>query len=254
MSATSRIALPLLLVLLIATLPAARGADPPRLLYLGGQSQAVQPLPKAPVYVRKGTWHESMAASLAATFGSAAEPDRARQPGRFHPAIVRLAADQRPVQLELCLEGVERLCFATLGRLPEDGAAFFLRPTLFDRQGRSVELTLDSPMLVGRPAKAGAKPVELTIDGAVCRGLQLMPGEVVFRLDGQYERLEVSVASPAQAGLPPYAAVDCRPLFGRATECRQVREALWELVARDFRDRQSQIEMEMEQRDGIWND
>jgi len=37
----------------------------------------------------------------------------------------------------------------------------------------------------------------------------------------------------------------------RATECRQ---ALWDLVARDFRDRQSQIEMEMERRDGVWSE
>ena len=37
----------------------------------------------------------------------------------------------------------------------------------------------------------------------------------------------------------------------RASERRRVAEALWDLVARDFRDRQSQIEMEMEQRDGI---
>ena len=33
-----------------------------------------------------------------------------------------------------------------------------------------------------------------------------------------------------------------------------MQEALWDLVARDFRDRQSQIEMEMERRDGIWNE
>ena len=40
----------------------------------------------------------------------------------------------------------------------------------------------------------------------------------------------------------------------RASEFRRVREPLWDLVARDFRDRQSQIEMEMERRDGIWNE
>ncbi len=39
---------------------------------------------------------------------------------------------------------------------------------------------------------------------------------------------------------------------GRAAEFRQIREALWGLVAWDFRDQQSQIEMEMERRDGIW--
>jgi len=37
----------------------------------------------------------------------------------------------------------------------------------------------------------------------------------------------------------------------RASERRRVQEALWDLVARDFRDRQSQIEMETERRDGI---
>ncbi len=80
------------------------------------------------------------------------------------------------------------------------------------------------------------------------------PGEIGFQLDGKYERLEVFVYYQPETGLPPHAAVDCRPIVARASECRRVREALWDLVARDFRDRQSQIEMEMERRDGIWNE
>ena len=44
------------------------------------------------------------------------------------------------------------------------------------------------------------------------------------------------------------------PIVARAAEYQQTQEALWDRVARDFRDRQSQIEMEMERRDGIWND
>jgi len=44
------------------------------------------------------------------------------------------------------------------------------------------------------------------------------------------------------------------PTADRSSEDRQVSETLWDRVARDFRDRQSQIEMEMERRDGRWGE
>ena len=44
------------------------------------------------------------------------------------------------------------------------------------------------------------------------------------------------------------------PERDHASKYRRVREALWNLVARHFRDRQSQIEMEMERSDGIWKE
>jgi len=159
-----------------------------------------------------------------------------------------------------CLTGVDRqevdgLYFATLGRpAVGEGSAHFLSPRLFDKQGNSVGLELDGPMAEGKVDARAGWVTELTIDGTTHRGFAISPGEVGFKLDGKYERLEVFVCYRPERGLPPYAAVDCRPVFAGAMECRQVREALWDLVARDFRDRQSQIEMEMERRDGIWNE
>ena len=49
-----------------------------------------------------------------------------------------------------------------------------------------------------------------------------------------------------QAALGPAAAP--------GSERAQLWSALWDRVARDFRDRQSQIEMELERRDGIWTE
>ena len=240
----------------------ASGAEPPRVLYLGTnrylerERQRPEPSKMAPVYVKKDTWHQSMLASLEATFGPAVERDRAAAgPSGFRPAIVRLTADAQPVRLEFRVDGLERLYFATLGRLPENGSAHFLNPRLFDKRGDSIELKLDGPMVEGKVNTAVAGASELKIDGTTHRGFALSPGEVSFKLDGKYERLEVFVHYQRQArGLPPHAAVDCRPIVARATECRWVREELWDQVAGDFRDRQSQIEMEMERRDGISSD
>ena len=209
----------------------------------------------APVYVKKDTWQQSVLASLDASFGPTVENDRAAGPNGFRPATVRLTADSQPVRLEFRVDGLQRLYFATLGRLPENGSAHFLSPRLFDKQGNSIALKLDGTMVEGKVNTRVARATELKIGGTTHRGFALSPGEVGFRLDGKYERLEVFVHYVrAMRGLPPHAAVDCRPIVARASECRQVREALWDLVARDFRDRRSQIEMEMERRDGIWND
>jgi len=232
------------------------GAEPPKVLYLGINRTLQKPMPKelAQAYVKKSTWHETMRASLEATFGSTAEKDRAGEPNEFRPEIVRLAADAQPVRLEFRVDGLERLYFATLGRQPESGSAHFLSPRLFDKQGNSTELALDGGMLEGKVNPHAHRAMELGIDGTTHRGFALSPGEVCFKLDGKYERLEVLVYYRRERGLPPHAAVDCRPIVARAFECRRLQEALWELVAQDFRDRQSQIEMEMERRDAIWSE
>jgi len=253
-----RITITPLLLSLAVLCPSASRAEPPKALYLGINKEFHRPNPptEALSYVGKGTWHESMLASLEGTFGSTVEKDRAAaEPGGFRPAIVRLTADAQPTRMEFRIDRLERLYFATLGRLPESGSAHFLGPRLFDREGNSVELKLDSAMAEGKVDAAAARATELKIGGATHRGFALAAGkEVAFKLDGEYERLEVLVHYKPERGLPPHAAVDWRPIVARASEYRRVREALWDLVARDFRDRQSQIEMEMERRDGIWNE
>jgi len=249
---------PLVVLSLIMLCSPRSRAEPPRVLYLGVNREFQRPNPptEALVYVKKDTWHQSMLASLEATFGSTVEKDRAAEPGEFRPAMVRLTAGAQPERLEFRVDGLERLYFATLGRLPENGSAHFLSPRLFDKQGNSVELELDGAMAEGKVDAPAARTTALEIDGATHRGFALVPGEVAFKLDGKYERLEVFVyyKPSSSKGLPPHAAVDSRPTVARAAECRRVREAIWDLVAGDFRDRQSQIEMEMERRDGIWNE
>jgi hypothetical protein len=232
-----------------------RGGEPPRLLYLRGLQPGTRPPKTAPVYIKKDTWHESMRASLQATFGPAKGTDPVGVPSGFRPATVRLTADGQPVRLEFHVGGLERLYFATLGRpVVGEGSAHFLSPRLVDKQGHAVELKLDGTMVEGQGDTRPGRATELKINGTTHRGFVLAPGEVSFKLNGKYERLEVLVCYQPERGLPPYAAVDCRPIFARAMECRQVRELLWDQVARDFRDRQAQIEMEMERRDGVWNE
>ena len=248
---------PFVLLSLASIFSGASRAEPPRVIYLGTnqvlktERQKHDPSKAAPVYVKKNSWHESMGASLEATFSSMVEENSAAEPSEFCPAIVRLTEDRQPERLEFRVDGLERLYFATLGRLPVAGRAHFLDARLFDKEGTSIELKLDGPMVEGDAGVGGAS--ELNIDGATHRGFALSPGEVCFKLDGKYDRLEVFVHYNQEArGLPPYAAVDCRPIFARAMECRRLQEPLWELLAGDFRDRQSQIEMEMERRDGVW--
>ena len=57
----------------------AGGAEPPKRLYLAINKSLQRPEPPkvAPVYIKKDTWHETMRASLEASFGSTAEKDRA---------------------------------------------------------------------------------------------------------------------------------------------------------------------------------
>ncbi len=227
-------------LLSLAILPwPAVGAEPPKLLYLNQNSQLERPKPSPktmPVYVRKDTWHATMRASLEATFGPAVKTDRTAAHGDFQPAIIRLTADAKPVRLEFRIDGFEQLYFATLGRQPESGSAHFLSPRLFDKQGHSVELQLDSTMVQGRIDPRAQRAAELKIDGTTHRGFALTPGEVGFKLDGKYERLEVFVYYQREKGLPPQAAVDCRPIVARASECRLIHEMLFDLVAGDFRD------------------
>ncbi len=238
----------------------ASGAEPPRLIYLGFQEnylaaqQNPQPLQVAPVYVKRDTWHESMRASLQATFGPTNQQERDSAPRAFPPTVVQLAAEAPPVRLAIQVIGLERLYFAALGRYPEHGSAPFPRPRLYDKQGQCVELELGGAIVAANIEAGEAAMVETQIDGQEQRGISLSLGEVSFQLDGKYDRLEVDVCYQPQLALPPCAAVDCRPVLARAAACRQTREALWDRVAQDFRDRQSQIEMEMERRDGIWND
>ena len=236
------------------------GADPPRLIYLQFQQdylaaqQNPSPLQIPAVYVKQDTWHETMRMSLAATFGATIDQDRAHGPSGFRPAVVRLTAESPPTRLELHVAGLERLYFAAIGHQPVHGSAHFLNPRLFDKQGRPVELDLHSTLVTVNAEAGQAAPAEVQIDDQLCRGFVVSLGEISFQLDGKYERLEVDVCYQPQIGLPPYAAVDGRPIFERASECHRTQEALWDMLARDFRDRQSQIEMELERRDGIWNE
>ncbi|MBA4147773.1 MAG: hypothetical protein H0X66_06625 [Verrucomicrobia bacterium] len=217
-------------------------------------AKPAEPPETSPVYIKKSTWHESMRASVEATFGKRLEQERATRPSGFSPAIVKLKKDEKPVRLEFQVGGLNRIYFAALGRQAECGTAHFLNPRLFDKQGNSIPLELDSPMMEGAVTAKKKEAVQLTIDEKKYRGFAFSPGEVCFKLDGKYERLEVFVYYKQQTGLPPFAALDCRPLVKRATDYRSVQESLWDKVAADFRDRQSQIEMEFERRDGIWND
>ncbi|MBM4091376.1 MAG: hypothetical protein FJ276_18420, partial [Planctomycetes bacterium] len=234
--------------------PMARGGDPPKLLFLQDPSLRA-PLPEtAPVYVKQDSWQESMRASLQATFAPTDTHDQGSKTDGFTPAMVRLEADGQPRRLELRVAAFARLYVATLGRPLEAGSAWFLNPKLIDRQGHPTALEPNGP-LVRRPADAEAIPSqELEVLGSTYRGFALPPGEICFQLDGKFDRLEVLVHYVPETGLPPYAAVSDEPVFARALECRAVRELLWDRVARDFRDARSQMEMEMERRDGIWND
>ena len=227
--------------------------EPPRQLYLWPEPPPQEPLNTLPVYVKKTTWDETLRASLHATFEPGADKGRAAEGREFKAKVVRLTADSQPVQLQLEVAGLDRVYFATLGRLPESGSAHFLNLRLFDKQGRCVELTAENALAEGRVNVEAVSSTELEIGGTAYRGFELAPGEVAFELAGKYARLELLVYYQRQQGLPPYAAVDCAPVFVNALDCRRTQEAFWDLVARDFRDRQSQVEMEMERRDGIWN-
>lgn len=67
--------------------------------------------------------------------------------------------------------------------------------------------------------------------------------------------LEITFAQAAEGDRVAAGRDESRPAIAAGTpEHQQVREALWYRVACDFRDRQSQIEMEMERRDGLWID
>ncbi|MCY2990434.1 MAG: hypothetical protein NTY19_21535, partial [Planctomycetota bacterium] len=202
-----------LLLSAVLCLPAG-GGEPPRVLFLGTQLHEAKPSQTVLAYVKKGTWHETMRASLEAAFGPAGEKDQAAGARGFRPAMVRLTADGQPLRLEFRLAGLERLYLATLGR-PADGSgsAQFLSPRLFDKQGQSVGLELGGGMVEGKVDARVAGATEWKIGDTAHRGFALAPGEIAFKLDGKYERLEVLIGYRPERGLPPYAAVDCRPVF-----------------------------------------
>lgn len=259
MEANARIFVLVTLLAVAVCSTTSGGGEPPRMVFLDMQRNYLaakenpQPLEIPCVYVRKETWHETLRASQEATFASVLDEQDSTPGTTTRPVVVALAADAPPVKIELDVRGAEWLYFATLGDYPEHGSAQFLDPQLFDRQGDAVPLGLDGPQGAGSQGAEQAERVYVEIDGQPHTGFALPLGEVGFRLGGAYERLEVLVYCQAQWGLPPWAAVDCRSILPRVTAYRQTQQSLWEMVARDFRDRQSQIEMELERRDGIWN-
>ena len=213
-----------------------------------------QPPKTAPVYVKKDTWHESMRASLEATFGPTDGTDRAagtqRVPAGDRPAHGRRATGAAGVSRRRAGAAVLRHARPPAGKrvgaLPQPAAVRqagqFRRPGTRRPDG-------------GRQSRRPCGPD----DGVEDRRHDASRLRARARRSRLQARRQVRAFGsvrllPAGDGLPPHAAVDCRPIFARASECRQVRESLWDQVARDFRDRQSQIEMELERRDGIWNE
>ena len=150
--------------------------------------------------------------------------------------------------------GLERLHFAALGRYPDHGSATFLRPRLITAAGEVVELELSNTSDTEAVQAGRVAATEMEVQGEMWKGFSLQLGEISFPLTDQHVRFEVDVVYQPETALPPYAAIDCQPISERADQYNRVQEALWDSVARDFRDRQSQIEMEMERQDGIWNE
>jgi hypothetical protein len=99
------------------------------------------------------------------------------------------------------------------------------------------------------PARGGEPPRQLYLSGyqTPVPGIE-SPGTVppYVKKDTWHESLRGSLEVALGSADESAAA--------RAAKYPQVRDWLWERVARDFRDRQSQIEMELERRDGIWDE
>jgi hypothetical protein len=167
---------------------------------------------------------------------------------------MRLTADGVPQHLSFSVTGLERLHFAALGRYPDHGSATFLRPRLITAAGEVIELDLSNTSDTEAVQAGRVAATEVEIQGEVWKGFRLQLGEISFPLTDQHVRFEVDVVYQPETALPPYAAIDGQPICERADQYNRVQEALWDSVARDFRDRQSQIEMEMERQDGIWNE
>jgi hypothetical protein len=205
-------------------------------------------------FVKKSSWHESLRASLEATFGRSLSIRPDEEAGEFRPAMVQLTATGRPIRLQFPIAGVQRLYFATVGPPDVRGSASFIDVRLIDQAGKSTMLTLGSPMLEGQPDSNQAHDIEVTSNEITYSGFALAPGELCFQLQGQYTRLELLVQYFPQFGLPPYVAVDCQPIVARAQTFHEKWLKLWDRVARSFPDAQSQTEMELERRDGLWNE
>jgi hypothetical protein len=252
-----------LVVLVPLSLP---GQEPPRQLYLDFQLRGIdaqqnpQPLPLEPTYIQRATWHETLRASLQASCDAVestsdeSNSDESNSEQAFRPAIVRLTADGAPRHFVFPVTRIERLHFAALGRYPDHGSATFLRPRLIKADGEVTDMDLSQSSDAEAVQAGRAAATEMEVEGETWKGFSLQLGEISFPLDGPFTRFEVDVVYQPETALPPYAAIDCQPISERADQYNRVQEALWDRVAREFRDRQSQIEMEMERRDGIWNE
>jgi hypothetical protein len=258
---TCHLGLATLLALIVVPVASLRGDEPPRQLYLDFQLRGIdaqqnpQPLPLEPTYIQRATWYETMRASLQATYEAVAETsDVPADEQEFRPAFVRLTAEGAPRHLVFPVAGNERLHFAALGRYPDHGSATFLRPRLINADGEVTELDLSQSSDAEAVQVGRAAATEMDVEGETWKGFSLQLGEISFPLESPYTRFEVDVVYQPETALPPYAAIDKQPISERADQYNRVHEALWDRLARDFRDRQSQIEMEMERQDGIWNE
>ncbi|MFV2066876.1 MAG: hypothetical protein ACC645_07815 [Pirellulales bacterium] len=98
---------PLVLLLFVLLCRFVSGAEPPKILYLGMNRTLQRPEPPktAPVYIQRDTWHESLRASLEATFGSTTEKDRAPEYRPVWEALWdRVARDFRDRQSQIEME------------------------------------------------------------------------------------------------------------------------------------------------------
>jgi len=99
------------------------------------------------------------------------------------------------------------------------------------------------------PLVAGAEPPRQLYLSGYKTPLQAVAAPTTVagyvRKDTWHETMRASLEAAIESA-------DSAGAAARAAKYPQVRDALWERVARDFRDRQSQIEMELERRDGIW--
>ena len=101
------------------------------------------------------------------------------------------------------------------------------------------------------PPAAGADPPRLIDWGNVRAPLQPMPHPRPVQTAPGYVKRDTWHDS-MRASLKAMFGADVAQANSPAG--RRTRDVLWDLVARDFRDRQSQIEMEMERRDGLWDE
>lgn len=100
------------------------------------------------------------------------------------------------------------------------------------------------------PSAAGAEPPRMLYWGNVRNHLQALQNPQPLQTEPVYVQQDTWHDSMC-ASLKATFGADVA--HGNSPEGRRTREVLWDLAARDFRDRQSQLEMEMERRDGLWD-